>query len=160
MITVISAAPIFRSDLVAQRYGQSVVADPARALCESYGYQTLYETPTKQQTDLRLRLVKDHVATVTAGGSGVYDHAIFPWLADWMRWHWGATTSELWEAVIAAAAPAAVAYGKIIHITEGPRRSYDGYAWLDACNGAQVDRLIRHLYRDFGVEDKVEYISA
>lgn len=138
--------------------GAAVVADPSRALCERYGYQTLYEVAPAEQKALRLELIRAHAQSLQASRDGLWDHSVFAWLADWMRWLWGETPSEEWEAVLAAARPAVEASEVIHHVVSGPRAAYDGYRWLDARNAAQAERLMRSLYRDFQCESRVREV--
>ena len=81
----------------------ALVTDPSRAACERYGFQTLYEMPLALQKKARRKLIADHIADLKKNGSAVYDHSVFQWLADWMRWLWSETPSEEWEAVLAEA---------------------------------------------------------
>ena len=148
----------FARDLAAKEKA-TVVADPSRTACERYGFQTLYEMPLALQKAARRKLIADHIAALKKNGAAVYDHSVFQWLADWMRWLWSETPSEEWEAVLAEAAPAVPLYDRIEHLAEGPAAGYDGYRWLDARNGKQVERLIRHLYADLGCADRVQYAS-
>jgi hypothetical protein len=135
----------------------TLVADPSRGACERYGFQTLYEMPIALQKQARRKLIADHVASLRKNSSAVYDHSVFQWLADWMRWLWGETPSEEWEAVLAEATPAIALYDRIEHVAEGPAAGYDGYHWLDARNGKQIERLMRHLYADLGGADRVHH---
>jgi hypothetical protein len=135
----------------------TLVADPSRAACERYGYQTLYEMPIVLQKQTRRRLIAEHIAALQKGGSLVFDHSIFQWLADWMRWVWGDTPTEEWEAVLAEATPAIKLYDAIEHVSEGPAASYNGYSWLDKRNGNEIDRLMRHLYIDLGCAERVRF---
>jgi hypothetical protein len=57
--------------------------------------------------------------------------------------------------VLEAARPAVALSDVIHHVGAGPHAAYDGYRWLDARNAAQVERLMRSLYRDFGCEARV-----
>jgi hypothetical protein len=134
-----------------------VIADPSRAACERYGFQTLYEMPLALQKQARRRLIADHIAGLKQNGSAVYDHSIFQWLADWMRWLWGDTPSEEWEAVLQEAAAAVPLYDRIEHVIDGPAAGYDGYRWLDARNGKQIERLMGQLYVDLGCADRVHH---
>lgn len=140
--------------------GRPVLGDPSRALCERYGYQTLYEIPVPLQKRLRRELIVAHAATLAAQPDAVCDHSVFAWLADWMRWLWGETPTEEWEAVLVEARPAVERSEAIVHVVEGPRAAYDPYRWLDARNARQVERLMRQLYRDFGVESRVREAKA
>ena len=140
--------------------GSTVITDPARSLCASYGYQTLYEIPVALQKALLRELIRGHAESLRMRPDGVWDHSVFFWLADWMRWLWGATPAEEWEAVLAEARPAAEACEVIHHVAQGPRAAYDGYRWLDERNGAQVERLMRALYRDLGCESRVREARA
>lgn len=157
MRQVISAPPTVDVSALAARLAGTAAAfaDPSRALCERYGYQTLYEVPVELQKRLRLELIAGHARSLERERAGVWDHSVFAWLADWMRWLWGATPAEEWEDVLALARPAVEASDVIRHVVAGPRARYDGYRWLDARNAAQVERLMRALYRDFGCESRV-----
>jgi hypothetical protein len=161
MRLVIAAPPTIdvsklAKDLAAKERA-TLVTDPSRAACERYGYQTLYEMPILQQKQARRLLITDHIAALQKGGSMVFDHSIFQWLADWMRWVWGQTPTEEWEAVLAEATPAIKFYDAIQHVTEGPAASYNGYTWLDKRNGQEIERLMRHLYTDLGCLDRVRF---
>ncbi|WP_374372721.1 hypothetical protein [Dongia sp.] len=138
-----------------KKTGSTLLADPSRGACERYGYQTLYEMPVALQKSTRTKLITDHVASLRSHKAVVADHSVFIWLADWMRWLWGETPSEEWEAVLALAGQAVPLYDRIEHVTAGPAAGYDGYHWLDQRNGAQIERLIRHLYVDFGCLERV-----
>ena len=135
--------------------GFEVCRDPSRAACERYGYQTLYEVPVPLQKRLRRALIAEHARLLEASPAIVCDHSVFAWLADWMRWLWSETPAEEWEAVLAEARPAVERSEVIHHVVAAPRAPYDGYRWLDARSGAQAERLMRALYRDFGCEARV-----
>ncbi|MBX3455250.1 hypothetical protein [Ferrovibrio sp.] len=162
MSIAISAAPhIDTSALVKKLAGESkldLVADPTPALVRAYGFQTLYDMPLPLQTDIRKRLITEHKAALV-GKPALFEHAVFPWLADWMRWHWGQTPAEAWEEIIALGKACAASYGRIVHVADGPRKGYDGYAWLDVRNGKQIDILLHQLYAQLGVTDKVEIVT-
>lgn len=139
---------------------KAVRADPARQLCARYGYQTLYEIPLELQKRLRRELIRDHAEALRLDADAVCDHSVFGWLADWMRWVWSETPSEEWESVLIEARPAIERSDVIHHVNSGPRSQYDGYKWLDARNGVQIDRLLRSLYREYGVEARVKEVAA
>jgi hypothetical protein len=136
-----------------------LVTDPSRELCRKYGYQTLYEIPIELQKRLRRELIRNHAEALRTQPDAVFDHSVFAWLADWMRWTWAATPSEEWESVLIEARPAIDRSEVIHHVVDGPRTGYDGYKWLDARNGKQVERLMRSLYREFGVEARVKDVT-
>ena len=158
---VISCPPTIEVSAFAAKLaqGRPVIADPARELCRRYGYQTLYEIPADLQKRLRLELIRTHADSLRIDENAICDHSVFASLADWMRWLWPATPAEEWESVLVAAQPAVDRSDAIHHVVEGPRSQYDGYRWLDLGNARQVDRLMRNLYRDFGVERRVKEIS-
>jgi len=161
MRQVISAAPVIDVSAFAARLAGSgtVITDPSPALCRRYGYQTLYEIPAGLQRRLRLELIEAHARTLASNPMAVCDHSVFAWLADWMRWLWGETPTEEWERVIAIARLATEHSEVIHHVTAGPRAAYDGYRWLDARNAAQLDPLMRSLYRQLGCEARVKEIA-
>jgi hypothetical protein len=157
MRQVISAPPTIDVSAFAKKLAGSsaVIHDPSRALCERYGYQTLYEIPLELQKRLRLKLIADHAQALGVTGSVVCDHSVFAWLADWMRWIWGETKSAEWDAVLVAARPAIERSDVIHHVSAGPRAGYDGYRWLDSRNAAQVERLMRFIYDETGCRARV-----
>jgi hypothetical protein len=133
-----------------------IVTDPSRALCERYGYQTLYEVPVMLQKRLRRELIRAHAETLREAPDAVCDHSVFAWLADWMRWLWSETPAEEWESVLVEARPAIDRSDAIHHVVDGPRATYDGYRWLDWRSAVQVERLMRGMYREFGCEARVK----
>ena len=154
---VISAPPTVDVGALARRLaeGRPVIADPSQAICARYGYQTLYEVPAELQKRLRLELIAAHAQALAADRDAVCDHSVFAWLADWMRWLWGQTPAEEWERVLEAARPAVASSERIHHVVGGPRAAYDGYRWLDSRNAAQVETLMRALYRQLDCEARV-----
>lgn len=157
MRQVISAPPTVDASRFASQLakGAAIVADPSRAACERYGYQTLYEVPPALQKELRRGLIRAHAEALARDANAVCDHSVFAWLADWMRWLWAETPAEEWDAVLEEARPAIERSEMIHHLADGPRAAYDGYRWLDAGNARQVERIMRSLYRELGVEARV-----
>jgi hypothetical protein len=157
MRQVICAAPAIDVAPFARKLaaGGVVVGDPSRALCERFGYQTLYEIPAAHQKSLRRQLIREHIESLRRNPDSVFDHSVFTWLADWMRWLWGETSSEEWESVLAEATPAIDLSERIHHVSGGGPAAYDGYRWLDARNSAQVEVIVRGLYVQFGCEARV-----
>jgi hypothetical protein len=157
MRQVISAPPTVDVSALAARLagGARPIADPSRAACERYGYQTLYEVPVVLQKELRRGLIRAHAEALQRNADAVCDHSVFAWLADWMRWLWSQTPAEEWDAVLEEARPAVERSEIIHHVADGPRAKYDGYRWLDAGNARQVERLMRSLYRELGCEARV-----
>lgn len=160
MITIVTGPPtldVRRRALEVSRQQNAVfIADPTPLLCKHLGWQTLYEMPPATQSEARLALLREHRVRVEEGNA-VLDHSIVGWLADWMRWHWGSTTTELWDEVMDEARQVAAHYGTVEHIEHGSARGYDGHAWLDARNSRQIDRLMRHLYGELGLDGRVSY---
>jgi hypothetical protein len=157
MRQVICAAPAIDVAPFALRLagGGALVGDPSRALCESFGYQTLYEIPTAHQKRLRRQLIRGHLEALQRNPDAVFDHSVLTWLADWMRWLWGETSTEEWESVLAEARPAVDLSERIHHVSHGARAAYDGYRWLDSGNSAQIERIVCGLYAQFGCEARV-----
>ena len=57
--------------------------------------------------------------------------------------------------MLAEASAGVKLYDAIQHVAEGPAASYNGYSWLDARNGKEIEQLMRHLYVDLGCADRV-----
>lgn len=161
MIVAIAASPLVdRAAHAKKRAGAkgTIVADPSRELVRAAGFQTLYEVPRDLQTELRLKLLDLHGKALAKGGDLVFDHCAVEWMADWMRWHWAAVSTRAWDAALAKAARLVAKYDVVAHLTSGPARGYDGYAWLDRPNAAQVEELMFGLYARFGL--KVEKVRG
>jgi hypothetical protein len=163
MIIAISAAPPVLTGPLARELAAShrleVVSDPTPGLCAAYGFQTLYDMPVDLRSEMRLRLITEHSRLIEQGANLVVEQSIFPWLADWMRWHWAHTPTDAWEAVQTTAGRVAGCYDAIYHVDCGPARAYDGYTWLDRNNASQINRLLRGLYTELGVIDRVRYLT-
>jgi hypothetical protein len=157
MRQVISAAPVFDARTLAARLsrGGAVVADPSQAMCARYGFRTIYEMPAPLQKRLRLELIRHHAATLRGHENAVFDHSVFVWLADWMRWLWPDTPVKEWDDVLGHAKGAVSLSDRIHHVIGGPGAAYDGYRWLDEGNARQIEKLCRSLYKEFGCEDRV-----
>ena len=143
---------------VARSQGAVFIGDPTALFCKHQGFQTLYEMPAATQTESRLALLREHRARVEEGHA-VFDHSIIGWLADWMRWHWGKTTTEAWDRILDEARLSTRRYVHIEHLEAGPARCYDGHAWLDPGHARQVDRLMRFLYGEFGLDGRVSFVG-
>lgn len=156
MIVSVAASPLVERAAHAKKLAGAkgtVLADPSRALVRAHGFQTMYEIPRELQTELRLKLLDDHgKALAKAKGDVVADHCAVEWMADWMRWHWAAVSTRAWDAAMDKAAKVVKRYSRIEHLASGPRRAYDGYAWLDVPNARQIEELMFHLYAKFGAK--------
>ena len=157
MRQVISAAPALDIASLATKLAGSAapIVDPSRELVKRYGYQTLYEVPRDLQKRLRRELIRGHAERLQSSPDGVFDHSVFLFLADWMRWLWSETPTEEWESVLMDARPAVMRSERIHHVVTAPRGGYDGYRWLDLRNAKQMDTLMRGLYREFDCESRV-----
>ena len=161
MRVVISAAPSIDLSGYAAKLagGRAMLRDPSAAACGRYGYQTLYEIPRDLQKRIRRTLIREHAASLRADAAVICDHSVFAWLADWMRWLWSETPAEEWDAVLEQARAAVALCDSIHHVVCGPAVAYDGYRWIDPRNARQVERLMRSLYAEFGVESRVTYVD-
>ena len=161
MLIAISAPPdVDRSAAsrrLTEKHGASAEADPSRALCHAYGFQTLYEMPADLQKTTRRRLLTEHLARLESGKAGVFEFSAIEWLADWMRWLWSATPTEEWEEILALADRCVSKYDAIYHLETGEKRAYDGFVWFDRRNAEQQHRLMLMLYADRGLTAKVRH---
>lgn len=163
MLIAISAPPDVDKSAVAQRLagnGAPIEGDPSKALCHSYGFQTLYEMPADLQKTARRRLLTEHLARLEDGRDGVFAFSAVEWLADWMRWLWSATPTEEWEEIVALAQRCIARYDVIHHLDSGPKKAYDGFVWFDRRNAEQQRLLMHMLYGSLGVAGKVQAVEA
>lgn len=159
MIISISAAPIVdtsaASATLSKKHGLSIHDDPLREICEQYGFQTIYEMPATLQGSVRRDLVRRHFELVSGADDLLLNYSVFEWLADWMRWFWSSTPTELWADTMESAAVIAQRYDVIYHVESNTSRNYDGYVWLDQRNSVQINRLMKCLYGELNVSNKV-----
>ncbi|MFS8084620.1 MAG: hypothetical protein ACMG6H_03255 [Acidobacteriota bacterium] len=161
MIIAVSAPPIVdktqAAQALAEKYHLTAHEDPMRAACEDYGFQTIYEMPEQLQGELREQLATAHVDLLSQPGDLLLNYSVVEWVADWMRWSWNGISAEGWSKIIGLARSSASQYDQIIHLDHGTTKPYDGYVWLDKTNSEQVNRLMKHLYEELDLMEKVRY---
>jgi hypothetical protein len=135
-----------------------VFENPANSLCRELGFQTLYDIPTADQIDIRLRLMAIHGDQIKPG-SGVHMTSVIDMLADWARWMWSYTTTEKWDQVLQTTKKIADQYDAIYWIKTGPSLGYNGYDWLDQRNSAQINALIPFFVDQIGLIGKLKVIE-
>lgn len=161
MIIAVSSAPIVDKTrevrLLSDRYNLEVQEDPTSQICLQYGFQTIYDMPSPLQGNVREQIIGTHLKKVSQGDDLLLSYSVFEWLADWMRWSWNATSTERWSEILATASSSAGRYDQLYHLEHDVRRPYDGYVWLDKENAKQVNSMMKFLYQELGVVDKVRY---
>ena len=156
----ISASPVIdKSQLLARltrENNAAVISDSSPRICKAYGFQTLYEIPGSLQIEVRAKLIASHLQDLRNSEDGIYAFSVFEFLADWMRWSWSYTTTEFWEQIVLQARQCGELYDQVYHLSDGPLKEYDGYAWFDRRNARQQNELIELLYNTYGVAGKVQ----
>lgn len=161
MIVVISAAPVVDTaaamEMLSRKYKLSIKEDPMREACLKYGFQTIYDMPYDLQKYVREKLIKDHINFLNHNDNLLLNYSIISWLADWMRWFWSSTPTESWAKTLDMASNCVQKYDRIYHLDDNVNRGYDGYIWLDGENSRQINGLIKYLYNELDVGDKIVY---
>ena len=158
IISISSTPPVDTTELakeLAEENGLTVIGDPAPSVCRDFGFQTLYDMPDVLQLEIRERLIFDHLELVSTRTGVLLNFSVFQYLADWMRWFWTNTPTEKWDEITSAASDCAKLYDRVYHVEVGPRRAYDGYVWFDRLNAEQISTLMKGLYADFEIADKL-----
>lgn len=145
---------------IAEKNGLPFLADPTRDTCNRLGFQTLYDIPKCFQIDVRERLLDAHLLQLTEGKGAIYGFSALSFAADWMRWCWSETGVERWERVEEKLRACIASYDEIHHLTAAPVLAYNGYAWLDTGNAAQIDRLLRVLGTDYCTQAQLRFVDA
>ena len=160
MIIVISSPPPIDTTELAEKLASQndlkIIEDPAPSICRDYGFQTIYDMPHKLQTEIREKLIKDHAEFVKSNDNILLNYSVFRYLADWMRWAWATTPTEKWEEILSVASETVNHYDRIYHVEEGKSLEYDGYVWFDQRNSKQINNLIKHLYTEMNVIEKLQ----
>lgn len=159
IIAISSPPPIDKTELaekLAEQYNLKIIEDPSPQICKQYGFQTIYDMPTSLQTEIRERLIREHTDFVKANDDLLLNFSVFEFLADWMRWFWANTPTEKWEEIMLVANEAFDRYDEIYHIEKGAARNYDGYIWFDKRNASQINSLLKHLYTENNVSEKIK----
>jgi hypothetical protein len=161
MIIAVSSAPIVDKarevQLLSDRYKLEVQEDPTPKICSQYGFQTIYDMPSELQCKVREQIIETHRDYVSQWDDVLLSYSVVEWLADWMRWSWNTVSTERWAKVLATASSSVGRYDQLYHLEHNVRRPYDGYVWLDKENSAQVNSMMRFLFQELGVVDKVRY---
>lgn len=143
-IAITSAPNIDNIELannIANKHKLDFIADPVPNICQSLGYQTLYNLPMPEQIALRERVMREHLQDLKTK-DGVYGYSCIEWLADWMRWAWSHTTTEQWHKILMLNRQIVSQYDQVIWVKNGTHKSYDGYTWLDTEHCNQIASLI------------------
>lgn len=161
MIIAVSSAPIVDKTrevrLLSDRYKLEIQEDPTPQICLQYGFQTIYDMPSQLQRKVREQIIGTHLDYVSQCEDLLLSYSVVEWLADWMRWSWNAISTERWAKVLATASSAVGRYDQLYHLEHDVRRSYDGYVWLDKENSKQINSMMRFLYQELGMVDKIRY---
>ena len=159
MIIAISASPVVDTtaakEILSQKYNLTIKEDPMKEACLRYGFQTIYDMPNDLQKYVRGELIRDHIDFLNRNDNLLLNYSVIFWLADWMRWFWSATPSQSWNKILDTASNCVQKYDQIYHLDDNCNRVYDGYVWLDEDNSRQINSLIKYLYKEFGVDDKL-----
>jgi hypothetical protein len=75
-----------------------------------------------------------------------------------MRWFWSDTPTEKWESIMAEATKAIAKYDEIYHIDVGMPLEYNGYVWFDQRNAMQINSLLKALYADLQVTNRLKQV--
>jgi|GEM_PF-1648673 len=165
MIIAITAAPIVDrgkcADVLKKKHSCRSVEDPMKECCTAYGFQTIYDMPASLQKKARTDLLYDHLNYLKGLSNNIIlEYSVVEWVADWMRWFWGKTTTDEWNRVTGISRECLTYYDQIYHLEGGKRRSYDGYFWLDAGNSRQINDIMKYLYKYFEIENKIMLSSS
>lgn len=161
IIAISSPPPIDKTEAakkLAEQHGLKIIEDPSPQICKQYGFQTIYDMPMTLQTEIRERLIYEHTDFVKANDNLLLEFSVFEFLADWMRWFWANTPTEKWEEIMIVANEAINRYDEIYHIENGEARNYDGYVWFDKRNANQINNLLKHLYSENNVSERIKIL--
>jgi hypothetical protein len=163
MIIAISAAPPLDTNPIAKKLATEhkleVYQDPLPEICRRYGFQTLYDMPTALQLEIREKVVIEHVAQIRDLDKALLNYSVCGFLADWMRWAWAFTSTEKWEEIRSISSEIVSHYDAVYHLEHGPVREYDGYVWFDRRNADQINGLLKYVYSDLNISEKVRSLS-
>jgi hypothetical protein len=76
-----------------------------------------------------------------------------------MRSAWAFTPTEKWEQIKSISAEIVSHYDAVYHLETGPTRNYDGYIWFVWRNAEQINGLLKYLYRELNMSDKVRTLK-
>lgn len=154
---------------LAQQHRLEVIEDPCQSMCQSFGYQTLYDLPIKAQFQVREQLLNDHFQILKSSNNIVFEYSILEWCADWCRWLWSHTSTQHWQKIVQDATEIASYYDTVYCQIPGyvsaenqasdQIRPYDGYHWLDRENAEQIESLLPYVAKLLACQDKLETVN-
>lgn len=138
----------------------SKIDEVVRILCKERGYQSPYDIPEAELHKFREDVLERQILLENEAGMFIVDRSTIDAWAYFMRWSWNTCTVELAESFYEKAYSQALKYDLLIYIPIMFPAEDDGFRWTNAIYHKQIDRLLKSVIKDWGLEDKVYEIKA
>ena len=149
---------LFQDNKVIQSY--SKIDEVVRILCAERGYFSPYDIPELELHQFRLDVLDRQLLLENEADKFVVDRSTLDAWAYFMRWSWNTCTVELAESFYEKAYAQAWKYDLLVYIPIMFPAEDDGFRWTNPTYHRQIDRLLKSIIKDWGLEDKVYEIKA
>jgi predicted ATPase len=149
---------LFKYNNVIQSY--SKIEEVVRILCTERGYHSPYDIPELELHQFRMEVLDRQISLENEAHNFIIDRSTLDAWAYFMRWSWNTCSVELAETFYEKAYAQASKYDLLIYIPIMFPAVDDGFRWTNPIYHKQIDRLLRSIIRDWGLEDRVYEIEA
>lgn len=149
---------LFKDNNIIQSY--SKIDEVVRTLCTERGYNSPYEIKDDVHK-FREDLLARQIEIENASQKFISDRSTIDAWAYFMRWSWNYVEVERAETYYQQAMLQAQKYDLLIYVPIMFEQVVDdGFRWDNKIYQTQIDRLLKSVVRDWGLEDKVYEIKA
>ncbi len=149
---------LFKDNNIIQSY--SKIDEVVRILCAERSYKSPYDIPESESHQFRMDVLDRQILLENQATNFIIDRSTIDAWAYFMRWSWNTCTVEMAESFYEKAYTQAQKYDLLIYIPIMFPATDDGFRWTNAVYHKQIDRLLKSIIRDWGLEDKVYEIKT
>ncbi len=149
---------LFKDNNVIQSY--SKIDEVVRVLCVERGYKSPYDIPESELHQFRMDVLDRQILLENQAANFIIDRSTIDAWAYFMRWSWNTSTVEMAENFYEKAYTQAQKYDLLIYIPIMFSAVDDGFRWTNPIYHKQIDRLLKSIVRDWGLEGRVYEIKA
>ncbi len=148
---------LFKDNNIIQSYTK--IDEVVRTLCAERGYNSPYAI-TEDVHKFREDLLERQIQLENACERFIADRSTLDAWAYYMRWSWNYLEVERAEIYYQQAMLQAQKYDLLIYIPIMFPAEDDGFRWTNPVYHKQIDRLLKSIVLDWGLEDRVYEIKS
>jgi len=143
---------------VATKLGYSVLEDPRSEALARHGYMTLYEA-AKHVEGVWEGLIRAQLEREQAVSDTVIDTGLLDLWALFVRWGWNQASPETIEELASRSFEIVSRLNHVVVLPPIQVAGFAGHRFTSSANAGHVDRVIRHLIDEWGLEEHTVYLE-